>query len=138
MKRVLALDIGEKRIGLAVSDPLQITAQGLETYHRCGDLDADIDYLIDKAKSFAPVLVLFGLPRNMNGSYGPQAQMVRDFADAFQSKWQGEIDFYDERLTTVTAEKVLIEADVSRAKRKNVIDKLAAVVILQGYLDSRG
>ena len=134
MQRVLALDVGEKRIGLAVSDPLGFTAQGLETYHRTGDLEKDIDYIIKVANSYRPVKLLFGLPRNMDGSYGFQADYVREFADEVLKKWDGEYDFEDERLTTVSATRMLLEADVSRGKRKKVVDKIAAVFILESYL----
>ena len=105
--RVLALDIGDKRIGVAVSDPLGITAQGLETYNRTGDLDKDTDYLIALANQYRPVRLLFGMPRNMDGSYGFASEKVKDFAAAMCAKWDGEHAFYDERLTTVEAERVL-------------------------------
>ncbi len=134
MQRILALDVGEKRIGLAVSDPLGITAQGLETYQRTGDLDRDTDYIIRTAEKYRPVRLLFGLPRNMDGSYGFQAEYVRSFADEVLKKWDGEYDFEDERLTTVSATRVLLEGDVSRGKRKKIVDKIAAVFILESYM----
>jgi putative Holliday junction resolvase len=138
MLRILAFDIGEKRIGVAVSDPLGITAQGIETYHRTDDLERDVDHLIKLANGYKPVKLVFGLPRNMDGSYGFQAQITREFAEAVLAKWDGDHAYQDERLTTASARRVLIEADVSRDKRKQVIDKVAAVVILQGYLDAHG
>lgn len=138
MLRIMAFDIGEKRIGVAVSDPLGITAQGIETYHRTDDLEQDVAHLIKLANGYKPVKLVFGIPRNMDGSYGFQAQITREFADAVLAKWDGEHAFQDERLTTASARRVLIEADVSREKRKQVIDKVAAVVILQGYLDAHG
>ena len=138
MLRIMALDIGEKRIGIAVSDPLGITAQGIETYHRTDDLEQDIAYLVKLASGYKPVKLVFGLPRNMDGSYGFQAQITREFADAVLAKWDGDHAFQDERLTTASARRVLIEADMSREKRKQVIDKVAAVVILQSYLDAHG
>ena len=138
MLRILAFDIGEKRIGVAVSDPLGITAQGIETYHRTEDLEQDVAHLIKLADGYKPVKIVFGLPRNMDGSYGFQAQITREFADAVLAKWDGDHAFQDERLTTASARRVLIEADVSRDKRKQVIDKVAAVVILQSYLDAHG
>ena len=138
MLRILAFDIGEKRIGVAVSDPLGITAQGIETYHRTDDLEKDVDHLIRLANGYKPVKLVFGLPRNMDGSYGFQAQITREFAEAVLEKWDGDHAFQDERLTTASARRVLLEADVSRDKRKQVIDKVAAVVILQGYLDAHG
>jgi len=136
MLRVLALDVGDKRIGVAVSDALGITAQGLETYTRTGDDAADAAYIRSLAAHYAPVRLLFGLPRNMDGSLGFQSEKVRAFADKVLEGWEGEHVFFDERLSTVQAERVLLEADMSRRKRRKVIDKLAAVVILQAYLQT--
>ncbi len=133
MKKILGLDIGEKRIGIAVSDALGWTAQGVETYMRKGEGDAA--YIADKAKNLGAALVVAGLPLNMNGSEGPSAQNVRAFMAEVQALGF-DIAFQDERLTTVSAERTLIEADVSRKRRREVIDKLAAVYILGAYLDS--
>ena len=135
MERILALDIGERRIGVAVSDPLQITAQGLETYTRTDSVEKDIQYLVDLAKGYAPVKIVFGMPRNMNGTYGPQAEKVKEFSEKFLECWEGPFDYYDERLTTVSAERFLISQDVRRDKRKQVIDKMAAQVILRDYME---
>lgn len=137
MQRILALDVGDKRIGVAVSDPLGYTAQGLETYTRKETLEQDVNYILTLAERYRPVRLLFGMPRNMDGSYGFQSEKVRAFADAVLQNWDGEHDFYDERLTTAAAERVLLDADVSRKKRRQVIDKMAAVVILQGYMETR-
>ena len=134
MRRVLALDVGDKRIGIAVSDPLGFTAQGLETYTRTGDEAADAAYIRSLAKKYEPVRLLFGMPRNMDGSYGFQSEKVRAFAEAVLQGFEGEHTFYDERLTTVEAERVLCEAELDWRKRRKVVDKVAAVVILQGYL----
>jgi putative Holliday junction resolvase len=135
----MALDVGDKRIGIAVSDPLGITAQGVETYRRTGDLDADTAYIVEKSRAYgSDTCLLFGMPRNMDGSYGFQAEKVRAFADAVIAHWDGEHVFYDERLTSAVAERMLIEADVSRAKRRKVVDKIAATVILQDYLQTIG
>ncbi len=134
ISRAMALDIGSVRVGVAVSDPMRITANGVETYKRTGDDETDAKYLAGLANQYAPVTLVFGLPRNMNGTYGPQAEKTREFAKIVAKHFDGEIDFYDERLSTAAAERVLLEADVSRKKRKNVIDKMAAVIILQGYL----
>lgn len=137
MQRVLAFDVGERRIGVAVSDAMGWTAQGLTTYERAADdLAADVARLLALAESYRPVRLLFGLPRNMDGSFGPQAERVRAFAAAVVARWDGEYDFFDERLTTVSAERVLLEADMSRRRRRQVVDKLAAAIILQAYLDS--
>ncbi|OQB25331.1 MAG: putative Holliday junction resolvase [Firmicutes bacterium ADurb.Bin182] len=136
MQRIMSLDIGDKRIGIAVSDPLGITAQGLQTYTRTGDLDKDTQYIVELADKFRPVKLLFGMPRNMDGSYGFQSEKVRAFAEAVLKKWNGEHDYYDERLTTVAAERVLNQAELSWKKQRKVIDKVAASVILQDYLEN--
>ncbi len=133
MKKVLGLDIGEKRIGIAVSDALGWTAQGVETYMRKGEGDAA--YIAAKAKEFGATLIVAGLPLNMNGSEGPSAKNVRAFMAEVEALGF-DIHFQDERLTTVSAERTLIEADVSRKKRREVVDKLAAVYILGAYLDT--
>lgn len=132
--RYLAVDCGDKRIGLAVSDALGITAQGLETYTRTGDLERDAAYIRDMASKYAPCRIVFGLPRNMDGSYGPACDKVKAFAQAVLDGWNGEHDFYDERLSTVVAEKAMYEAEFNWKKRRKVVDKMAAQVILQGYL----
>ena len=136
MKRILAFDVGDRRIGVAVSDALGITAQPVETYHRKGGAEKDAEYLLALAKRYAPCTLLFGLPRNMDGTYGEQAEKVKKFAQRLIDRWDGDYAFYDERLTTMAAQRVLIDADISREKRKQVIDKMAAVVILQGYMES--
>ena len=138
MLRILAFDVGEKRIGVAVSDLLGITAQGIETYTRSDNLEQDVQHLLKLAESYRPVKLLFGMPRNMDGSYGMQADITREFADAVLAHWDGDHAFQDERLTTASARRMLIEADMRRDKRKQVIDKVAAVLILQSYLDAHG
>jgi len=138
MLRILAFDVGEKRIGVAVSDLLGITAQGIETYTRSDNLEQDVKHLLQLAESYRPVKLLFGMPRNMDGSYGMQADYTRAFANAVLANWDGDHAFQDERLTTASARRMLIEADMRRDKRKQVIDKVAAVLILQSYLDAHG
>ncbi len=138
MLRILAFDVGERRIGVAVSDLLGITAQGVETYTRSDNLEQDVKHLLQLAESYRPVKLLFGMPRNMDGSYGMQADITREFADAVLTHWDGDHAFQDERLTTASARRMLIEADMRRDKRKQVIDKVAAVLILQSYLDAHG
>lgn len=134
--RTLCLDVGDRRIGVAVSDALGITAQGLETYWRTESTKKDVAYILELLKRYAPCRLLLGLPMNMNGTVGEQGEKVQRFADAIRKEWDGEIVFFDERLTTMTARRVLLDADISRGKQKKVIDKLAAVVILQGYMES--
>ena len=136
MQRILAFDVGDKRIGVAVSDALGITSQPVETYHRSGGAQKDAEYLLTLAQKYAPCMLLFGMPRNMDGSYGEQSEKVKKFAEKVLEGWDGEYAFYDERLTTMAARRVLLDADISRGKQKKVIDKLAAVVILQGYMES--
>ncbi len=133
MQRIMGIDIGEKRIGIAVSDMLGITAQGVETYTRMGPEDAK--YIADKAKELGAQTIVAGLPLNMNGSEGPSAQKARAFMDEVKAQGLKAV-FQDERLTTVSAERALLEADMSRKKRRQVIDKVAAVYILRAYLDS--
>ncbi|MGI5849793.1 MAG: Holliday junction resolvase RuvX [Christensenellales bacterium] len=133
MRRIMGIDIGEKRIGIAVSDMLGMTAQGVETYERKGQ--GDVVYIADKAKMLGAELIVAGLPLNMNGSEGPSAEKVRQFMDEVEQLGM-LIAFQDERLTTVSAERTLLEADMSRKKRRQVVDKLAAVYILSTYLDT--
>ena len=133
--RYFAIAVGDKRIGLAVSDALGITAQGLETYNRTGDTARDAEYIRNYARKYAPCRLVFGLPQNKNKNYGPACDKVRAFADAVLEGWDGEHDFYDERLSTVVAERAMYEADFNWKKRRKVVDKMAAQVILQGYLE---
>lgn len=132
--RVMALDVGSKRIGVALSDPLKITAQGLQTYNRT-TLEEDIASLWKLIDEHEVSQLVVGLPKNMDGSEGFKVEEVRQFIADLTAERQIETIWIDERLTTVSAERALLEADVSRAKRKKVIDKMAAVIILQSYLD---
>ena len=134
-KKIMGLDVGDKRIGIAFSDALRITAQGYETYSRQSE-SKDVAHIKELFLQQNAESIVCGLPKNMNGTIGPQAEKVRAFAALVEEATGTEIIFSDERLTTVFAERALLEADVSRKKRRKVIDKLAAVTILQGYLDS--
>lgn len=135
MERILGLDVGNKTIGVAVSDLLGYTAQGVTTIIR-ESLESDLKQIQDILNDYGNVgTVVLGLPKNMNGTIGPQAQKVQDFGNFLRKRIGPEIDYWDERLTTVSAERTLIEGDVRRKKRKQVIDKLAAVYILQAYLE---
>lgn len=136
MKRLLALDVGDKRIGFAVSDELGITAQGVETFTRTGSQRKDVSHVVQLANRYKPVKLIFGMPRNMDGSYGFQSEKVRAFAEAVLKKLDAEYDFYDERLTTVSAKRVLCKAELNWKEQRKIVDKLAAVIILQGYMDS--
>ena len=135
MVRILGLDVGNKTIGVAVSDLLGLTAQGITTIHR-ESLDKDLENLKTLIKEYNVKTLVIGLPKNMNGTIGPQGQKVQEFGNFLKKRVEPEIVYWDERLTTVAAERMLVTADVSRKKRKQVIDKLAAVYILQSYLDS--
>lgn len=132
--RYFAVDVGDKRVGLAVSDALGITAQGLETYHRTGDDERDAEYVREYAKRYAPCRIVFGMPRNMDGSYGFASEKVKAFAELVLNGFEGEHDFFDERLSTVAAERALFEAELNWKKRRKVVDRLAAQVILEGYM----
>lgn len=132
--RILSLDVGDKRIGLAVSDPLGITAQGLPTLERKG-LSADMAYILDWVKAYQTDRVIIGLPRNMNGTLGPQGEKVQAFGESLKAQGPLDIVYWDERLTTVSAHRAMLEGDVRRKKRREQADKIAAVLILQNYLD---
>jgi putative Holliday junction resolvase len=135
--RILALDVGERRIGLAVSDELGLAAHGLPTLERTA-LSEDLRRLEKIITDRQAEKVVVGLPRNMNGTLGPQAAIVLEFIERLQKRIPRiPIIPWDERLSTKAAERVLLEADLSRAKRKKKSDLVAAVIILQGYLDSR-
>ena len=135
--RILGLDVGDRTIGIAASDALLFTAQGIETIRRTF-LARDLERLGQLVVEYEVDTLVVGLPKNMDGTQGERCEIVRGFADEVRRVLpQVKIIFWDERLSTVAAAKSLIAADVSRAKRKKVIDKMAAGFILQGYLDSR-
>ena len=133
--RVLGLDVGDKTIGVAVSDPLGFTAQGIKTIQRKGK-KTDIVELKQICLEYEVDTILVGLPKNMNGTIGPQGEKVIRLSEFIKENIDLPIKFWDERLTSVAAEKAMLEADLSRAKRKKIVDKMAATYILQGYLDS--
>ena len=132
--RIMGLDIGNNTIGVAVSDLMGMTAQGITTIKR-ESKKKDIEAIKDIIKEQNVNLIVSGLPKNMNGTVGPQAEKVMKFCELIKEETKLEVEVWDERLTTVSAEKMLISGDVSRKNRKKVIDKLAAVLILQNYLD---
>jgi putative Holliday junction resolvase len=134
--RILALDVGEKRIGLAVSDPLGLTAQGLEVLTRQNP-EADLARLVQLARHWGVQQIVLGLPRHLDGRLGTLAPQVLELADALQKTLGVEVVTWEERLTTMEAERVLLQADLSRRRRRRVVDQLAAVLILQNYLDYR-
>lgn len=133
-KRIVALDVGDRRIGIAVSDPLGITAQPLETYTRVG-YGPDARHIAQIAEKYETDQILCGLPRNMDGTQGFQVDKVREFAGKLEELGLS-VTYYDERMTTMLAEGALLEANMRREDRKKKVDMVAAVVILQSYLDA--
>jgi len=133
--KVLGLDIGEKRIGIAISDALGYTAQGMQVLNRSG-LEDDLTVLRELIKETEATDIVVGLPKNMDGSLGESAQKVLSFAKKMEESLSIPVILWDERWTTAEATRLLVEADLSRGKRRKVVDKLAAVLILQGYLDN--
>ena len=132
--RILGLDIGSKTIGVAVSDPLGWTAQGVTTIKR--DCYAkDVEAVMKICKEYGVETIVAGMPKNMNGTIGPSGEMVKNLCEQIEKSFDGKIEFWEERLTTVAAHRAMLEADLSRAKRKKIVDKIAATYILQGYLD---
>jgi putative Holliday junction resolvase len=134
--RVLALDVGKRRIGLAISDPLGVTAQGLPTLERTR-IREDLDRLAEITADRSVILFLIGDPLHMSGDQSRQAQYIRDFADRLSERTGVPFKFWDERLTTVQAHRVLRDSGISIEKRAKAIDKLAAVILLESYLDSQ-
>jgi len=133
-QRLLGLDLGKKTIGLALSDPGRIIASPLETLQRTR-FSADVETLRALMDEHGIGALIIGLPLNMNGSEGPRCQSVRQFADNLLEKMDVPIVFWDERLSTVAVTRTLLEADMSRKRRAQVVDKMAAAYILQGALD---
>jgi len=137
--RVLGIDYGDKNIGLALSDPFGWTAQGLETIHRenIGEYKGSLRRIEEIVKEKAVEVIVLGYPKNMDGTEGERCEITRVFYDRLTKRFPGlKIVLWDERLSSVGAERTLIEAGTKRKNRKAVIDKMAAVHILQGYLDS--
>ena len=130
----MALDVGSHTIGIACSDALLMTAQGIETIRRTS-LENDFNRLRELISEYEVHELVVGMPKNMNGTKGDRAEKTEEFVEKMKAVIDLPVTFWDERLSTVMAERQLIAADVSRKKRKGVIDKMAAVVILQGYLD---
>jgi len=134
MVRWIALDMGEKRIGVAVSDPLGLTAQGVEVYNRTGKQKEDLRYLAELFRKYQGTGLVIGLPRHMNGRTGEEAEKIKYFGNLLGKKCGVVPVFWDERLTTVQAEKALLEMDLSRQKRRRVVDRVAAALLLECFL----
>lgn len=134
--RIMSLDVGDRTVGIAISDELLWTAQGIETIRR-KSYKHDLGRIKELSKKYEVGKFVVGLPKNMDGTIGERCDIVNHFVEKLREDFpDAEIISWDERLSTVAATHALLEADVSRAKRKKVIDKMAAVFILQGYLDS--
>lgn len=134
--RILAIDFGARKIGLAVTDELGLTAQGLETYYR-GNKKADFDHLRRTIKQYNVTEIVMGLPLRMSGNEGIQAEKVHVFADELRRKFKLPVELFDERLTSVEANRVLRETEMSIRRRAEVVDQLAAVLILQAFMEYR-
>ncbi|KPN15751.1 Holliday junction resolvase [Bacillus australimaris] len=135
--RILGLDLGTKTLGVAISDEMGWTAQGIETIKidEAGG-DFGLSRLSEIVAEYGADKIVLGFPKNMNGTVGPRGEASQSFAKVLENTYNVPVVLWDERLSTMAAEKMLISADVSRQKRKKVIDKMAAVMILQGFLDS--
>ncbi len=132
--KYMSIDLGDVKTGIAMSDIMGIIANGYETYRRV-DMDKDIQYFCNLIKQFGVECVVMGLPINMDGTSGERVEKSKAFGSLLEEKSGIKVVYQDERLTTVTGERMLIEAGVRREKRKQVIDKIAATIILQTYLD---
>ena len=132
--RILGLDVGSKTIGVAISDPLGWTAQGIDTIRR-KNKEQDIELVHKICKDYGVETIVVGLPKNMNGTIGESGEKALEFAELLKEKTGLPIEMWDERLTTVAAHRAMLEADLSRGKRKKIVDKVAATYVLKGYLD---
>ena len=136
--RILGLDVGTKTVGVALSDEMGWTAQGIETVRINEERNKfGFERIQELVKQYNVDTIVVGLPKNMNGTIGPRGEACQQYAEQLRELLGIEVIMWDERLSTMAVERFLISADVSRKKRKQVIDKMAAVVILQGYLDSK-
>ena len=134
--RILAIDYGSRRIGLAVTDQLGLTAQGLPTLYRTNKRN-DFDHLRRTIKHYAVSEIVVGLPLRMSGEAGTQSHKVEEFAEGLRARFKLPVHLFDERLTSVEANRVLDETEMGGRRRKQVVDQLAAVLILQAFLDYR-
>lgn len=134
--RVMGIDYGDSRIGIAVSDPLGWTAQGVETITWKGNLNKPLERIEELVREYSIKKIVVGFPRNMNGTVGPRGEKTLEFIDRLSERIDIEIVKWDERLTTLAANRVMHEVGVKKSKKKCVVDQIAAVYILQGYLDS--
>lgn len=134
--RILGIDYGDSRIGLAVSDPFGWTAQGIKTIDAKKGIKYIINILEEYIKSYEIEKIVVGFPKNMNGTIGPRGEKTEQFIKIIEDKFRIHVVKWDERLTTISAQKVMIETNVKKTKKKGIIDTISATYILQGYLDS--
>lgn len=136
--RTMGLDVGTKTVGIAVSDPFGWTAQGVETIPvNTEEEEYGLERLDELVRQYEVTRFVVGYPKNMNNTVGPRGEASEAYAELLKERYGHPVELWDERLSTVAAERTLLEADMSRKKRAKVIDKMAAVMILQGYLDSK-
>ena len=136
--KIMGLDVGSRTIGVAISDAFGWTAQGIETIKiKEEEGEFGIERIKELVKEHNVTEFVVGYPKNMNNTVGPRGEASENYKKLLEETFGFPVKLWDERLTTMAAERVLLEADVSRKKRKQVIDKMAAIMILQGYLDSR-
>jgi putative Holliday junction resolvase len=138
MARILSLDVGEKRIGIALSDPSGTIAQALKVYNATGSRARDIAEIKELVHQFEVSRVVVGLPKNLDGSIGPKAQEIVRFAEGIGRAAGVPVDLWDERFSTDEAHRIFDMASIKRKKRRGSIDMMAAQIILQGYLDAQG
>jgi putative Holliday junction resolvase len=134
--RIMGIDYGDSRIGIAISDPFGWTAQGVETINWKGNLKKPVQRINNLIKEYKVERIVVGFPKNMDGTVGPRAEKTLEFIDVLADETKKEIVKWDERLTTVAAKRTMHETGVKILKKKSVVDQIAAVYILQGYLDS--
>lgn len=137
MGRVMAVDWGQRRIGIALSDESRAIASPLKVIHRSGSLERDLNQIMEISGENDVSLIIFGLPVRLDGSIGPEAEGVLQVVEKLGESTQIAVETWDERLSTTAAEKALLEGNMSRRKRRGVIDQVAAALILQTYLDSK-
>lgn len=136
--RVLGIDYGDRRIGISISDPFGLIAQGLETIEYEVNIQIPLDRIADIVKTYKVTDIVVGFPRNMNGTVGPRGEKTLEFIDKLKESMEDSISvvIWDERLSTVAANRIMNEVGIKRSKKKGSVDKVASVYILQGYLDS--
>lgn len=135
--RIMGIDYGDSRIGIAVSDPFGWTAQGEETIKWYGDLNKPVERICQLVDKYSIEKIVVGFPKNMNGTIGPRGEKTLEFIEILSNKINKEVIKWDERLTTVAAHRAMHEMGIKTSKKKGVVDQIAAVYILQGYLDSK-